>query len=225
MSTAPHCSALPSFRYQAVLWDLDGTLADSEPVHERSFTDACQGLDLDLPDDFHTVMLGKSDDWTQRWLCEHAGLGLSHTDWLMLRHKAYLARLGEVQPIPASVALWHRLAAAGVRQAVVSNSDRRIVMANLERLGLMRPSLVTVSRNDVRVGKPDPECYRRAAYLLGVDPAHTAAVEDSATGLTAARAAGLSTYMMPSFDLAGSADDNWAQFAVLDRLMAPSVRP
>ncbi|TIV56214.1 MAG: HAD family phosphatase, partial [Mesorhizobium sp.] len=71
-----------------------------------------------------------------------------------------------------------------------SNSDRLIVDANLSAVGLVYPGMHTVSRNDVRQGKPHGEPFLRAAYLAGVDPADAVAVDDSVTGAMAGLAAG-----------------------------------
>jgi HAD superfamily hydrolase (TIGR01509 family) len=204
---------MSGFPFDAVLWDIDGTLADSEPTHERSFVTACERLGLDLPPDFHGHIIGRSDEATHGWLTEACGLDLPLVDWLERRFAAYLDDLDSVAPFPEAVALWRRLDALGVKQAAVSNSDRMIVQANLQRIGLMRPGLVSVARNDVRAGKPAAEPYRRAAALLGVDAGACAAVEDSATGLESAHAAGASVFVMPWFG--GAADGRWRGFESL----------
>ncbi len=79
----------------------------------------------------------------------------------------------------------------------MSNSDRAIVDVQLRLAGLSRPGLVTVSRNDVRTGKPDPEGYLRAAYLLNTAPAECLVVEDSLSGAAAGLAAGMRTAFVP----------------------------
>jgi beta-phosphoglucomutase-like phosphatase (HAD superfamily) len=80
---------------------------------------------------------------------------------------------------------------------VVSNSDRMIVDANLAAVGLVYPGMRTVSRNDVREGKPHPEPFLRAAWLCDVDPADAVAVDDSFTGATAGLRAGMRTIFWP----------------------------
>jgi HAD superfamily hydrolase (TIGR01509 family) len=93
--------------------------------------------------------------------------------------------------------VWRQAEAQGLAQAVVSNSDRAIVDANLREVGLTRPGQVTISRNDVRQGKPSPEGYLRAAWLLGVDPTEALVIEDSASGAAAGLAAGMKTAFVP----------------------------
>ena len=80
------------------------------------------------------------------------------------------------------------LAALRLPWAVVTSADVRLAKARLGAAGIEAPLLVTVE--DVRVGKPDPEGYLRAAELLGVAPEHCLVVEDAEVGVTAGRAAG-----------------------------------
>jgi HAD superfamily hydrolase (TIGR01509 family) len=91
---------------------------------------------------------------------------------------------------PGALEAWRTFAELGLRQAVVSNSDRIVVNANIRVLGLEEPGFISVSINDVRNGKPHPEPYRRGAALLGFEPHQCLAIEDSPTGARAALAAG-----------------------------------
>ncbi|WP_339113389.1 HAD family phosphatase [Thioclava sp. GXIMD2076] len=186
-----------SFPHQAIFWDIDGTLADSEPVHERSFHQAIDGLGLDLPDDLHDRILGMSEERCHAYLVQKCGLELGLAEWTARRHALYMAMLDDVHAFPKAMEIWNGLAAQGVRQMAVSNSDRRLLMANLVRLGLDLPGTLLVSRNDVRQGKPEPEPYLRGAWLLDVDPAQCAVVEDSPTGVQAGQAAGMTVYAAP----------------------------
>jgi len=202
--------------FRGVLCDIDGTLADSEPVHERSFAEACRALDLTLPDGFHDALVGRSDMETHAWLVRTCGLTLPLQAWTERRLAAYLDMVDEVAPHPPALALWRRFEALGLPQGTVSNSDRQVVDANLARIGLGGPGHVSVSRNDVRRGKPHPEPFLRGAALLGLAPSEIAAVEDSATGLRAARSAGLQAYRMPWTILRGGAQGR--PFEELQRL-------
>lgn len=199
---------------RALLWDMDGTLVDSEPVHRRSFVDAARICGLTLPGEFHTALIGKSEEAIHAILVADHGLSLSLAHWSELRFAAYLARIDEVHPFEIAADLWARAQAAGLCQAIVSNAPALIVQANLTRLGLSPGAVTTVSREDVRRGKPDPEPYQLALARLGLPAAAAAVIEDSAAGLAAARAAGLGVYMMPGF--AGPPGD-WQPFAALSQ--------
>lgn len=182
--------------FDAVLWDIDGTLADSEPVHALSFQLAAKNIGLHLPTDFHDAILGKSEAESHGWLCQTLGLSLSLADWTKRRYATYLDHIDRVTFMPGAQQVWEAIDLSDIAQATVSNSDRIIVDANLHRLGLNKPGQISVSRNDVVKGKPHPEPYLRAAKLLNVAPHRTAVVEDSETGMQAGLAAGMTVFMM-----------------------------
>lgn len=179
---------------EAILWDMDGTLIDSEPHHEWTYHEGLKAVGIDPPADLHDHILGHSEQVCYDWLVSSLGLSVPYDEWVSLRYKLYLDNMGSLPQIPIAVSLWRAFAGVGMRQAVVSNSDRIIVDANIRSIGLDPASLVSVSRNDVSAGKPSPEPYLHAAALLGVDPASAAAVEDSRTGIASAAAAGVGVY-------------------------------
>lgn len=103
---------------------------------------------------------------------------------------------GGVTPLPGAIRLLDDLGAAGVPVALVSASPRRIVDMVLRTVGAERFRMV-VAAEDTERGKPLPDPYLKAAAALGVDPAECVAVEDSPTGLAAARAAGCRVVAVP----------------------------
>lgn len=185
----------------AILWDVDGTLVDSEPLHEAALIQALRDLNLVPSDDFHQHIVGQDAREVHEWCRRHLGLKLGLRDWLQRKYRTYFASASGLKPRSGAVALFHQLREEGYAQAIVSNSDRMVVNANLDAVGLSEPGLVTVSRNDVRTGKPDPEPYLRAAWLLQVDPGHCWVVEDSTTGANAGLAAGMRTLFWPESEL------------------------
>jgi len=101
-----------------------------------------------------------------------------------------------LQARPGALVRVKRLAARGVRQCAVSSSERDIVEASLQSLGLRRAFEFLVTLDDVERPKPDPEPYRRAVVRLGLPAAAIWAVEDSPSGLASAHAAGLPTVLV-----------------------------
>ena len=91
-----------------------------------------------------------------------------------------------------------RLAESGLRLAVASSSNRELIDAVLRRLELADLFAVTVSSEEVARGKPAPDVYLEAARRLGVDPARCVAIEDSASGIRAAHAAGMRVIAYPN---------------------------
>lgn len=187
---------------RAILWDMDGTLVDSEPLHEAALVNALNEVGLMPPNDFHQHIVGRDAREVHRWCQNHLGLDMPLRDWLHLKYRSYSAAVDGLEPRGGAVDLFDRLHEKGRAQAIVSNSDRLVVSANLVAAGLSDPGLITVSRNDVRDGKPGGEPYLRAAWLLRVDPEDCLVVEDSTTGARAGLAAGMRTLFWPQTDMA-----------------------
>ncbi|BBE71891.1 HAD family hydrolase [Oharaeibacter diazotrophicus] len=177
--------------FAAVAWDVDGTLVDSEPLHHRALlaASAAAGVDLsDLPDmAFRGIHVG--DVWEM--LAPRLSGAIGREAWFAAIRDHYVSHRRELVAVPGAVETVRRLAEAGVPQVCVSNSERAIVAANLDALGIARLIRFSVTLDDVAAGKPDPEPYARAVRRLTLPPAAVVAVEDSATGAASARAAGL----------------------------------
>ena len=180
---------------KAVYWDMDGTLVDSEPLHDQALSAALESVGIEPPADLHERVLGQAARPVYDMMRRDLGLKLPFDDWIRRKYDFYL------------------LQRAGVVQAVVSNSDRLIIDANLGAVGIVEPGMKTVSRNDVRQGKPHPEPFLRAAWLTEVDPAETFVMEDSVTGATAGLAAGMKTIFWPERPTAGPRDALHAETA------------
>jgi beta-phosphoglucomutase-like phosphatase (HAD superfamily) len=188
---------------KAVFWDMDGTLTDSEPLHEAALIAALRSAGVTPPSDLHERVLGISAWPVYEMLRDEHGLALPFDEWIVRKYDHYWPLVDGLKPRPGAVEIFNELRALGVAQAVVSNSDRMVVDANLGAVGLAYPGMRTVSRNDVREGKPHPEPFLRAAWLAGVDPGDAVAVDDSWTGATAALAAGMKTIFWPEKPMAG----------------------
>jgi HAD superfamily hydrolase (TIGR01509 family) len=177
--------------FRAVAWDIDGTLIDSEPLHQRALIEsgAAFGVDLsDLPEEAFRGVHAR-DIWTA--LKPRFPKSANRKTWIAAIDRFYVDRASTLSPIPGALEAVCALAAKGVAQACVSNSGRAIVDANIKALGVGKIIAFSLSLDDVSSGKPDPEPYREAARRLGAEPQATVAVEDSGAGARSARAAGL----------------------------------
>jgi len=119
------------------------------------------------------------------------------------KYAHYLDNAPLLKPRPGALEIFGDFKLRGVVQGVVSNSDRLIVDANMRAIDIHEAGMRTVSRNDVREGKPFPEPYLRAAWLTGIDPAETFVMEDSWPGTLAGLAAGMKTIFWPESPQAG----------------------
>jgi HAD superfamily hydrolase (TIGR01509 family) len=178
-------------RFNAVAWDIDGTLIDSEPLHHYALVQASLefGTDLsDLPDmAFRGVHMG--DVWTI--LRSRFPASLEEKEWLEVIIQHYVSSREMLRPIPGAIETVLALSRLGVLQVCVSNSVRAVVDANLAAIGLDRHMGFSISLDDVIEGKPSPVPYLKAVDQLGLSAAAVMSVEDSVTGLRSSKDAGL----------------------------------
>jgi HAD superfamily hydrolase (TIGR01509 family) len=183
---------------RAVLFDMDGLLVDSEPLWFEVERAVMARLGGQWGEADQRALLGGSLDRTVSWLLAKARVPASREDvarWLVAEMaELILARGLPLQP--GGGPLLAGLGAAGVPCALVTASSRAIMEAVLKVTGLSFG--VTVCGEDVRRGKPDPEPYLLAAARLGVPTAGCVVLEDSPTGIAAARAAGCPVIAVPS---------------------------
>ena len=179
---------------QAVFFDLDGTLVDTELLWARALT----GLLSDhghLADEQMIVRIVYGHAWSaiHREIVTRfpamAGIGLAAMAEELRPYYLRLREAGSIA-IPGSVACLRRLAAA-YPVAIVSGSPRLEIGDALNLIGLTDCVRFYIGSEDSREGKPDPTCYRQAAGLLGVEPARCVVFEDSRAGVHAAKAAGM----------------------------------
>ena len=216
-----------SARFSAVVWDVDGVLIDSEPLHEETISTVCARYGYDFGKKESEQWLGKSMAEMWRSIPELRGFGLTFDELLDKLVERYIERVhGDMARRPAPEIVG-RLAARGVPQGAASSSPRRVVEANVAAVGVDGHLDAVVAVDDVENGKPAPDLYLEAAARLGMAPAVCLAVEDTATGVAAARAAGLTVIAWPNEMTAGM-DFSRADFRLddleafdWDRVIAP----
>ena len=177
----------------AVLWDLDGTLVDSEEYHWRAWqqTMSAEGVVL-TREKFLATFGQRNDSILRQWLGRDSTAEriqrIADSKEELYRRIVSQDRLA---PLPG-VAEWvKRLASEGWVQAVASSAPRANVEVVLQILALTPYFLAVASAEDVSRGKPDPEVFLTAAARLKVAPAQSIVVEDAAAGIEAGRRAGM----------------------------------
>jgi HAD superfamily hydrolase (TIGR01509 family) len=183
---------------EAVLFDMDGLLIDSEPLWLEAETAVMARLGADWTPADQAQLLGGSLVRTVRYLLGKATRPASPgqvADWLMSQVTELIRDRG-VALRPGARELLAEVAAAGLPHALVTSSERGFMDAVLVRTGLRFDALVCA--DDVNMTKPDPEPYLLAAKLLGADPARCVALEDSPNGVASAQAAGCRVIAVPS---------------------------
>ncbi|MFF2641501.1 HAD family hydrolase [Streptomyces niveus] len=190
-----------------VVFDLDGTLVDSEPNYYEAGRRllARHGVP-DFSWEHHTRYIGISTRETLEGLRAEYGIGAPVDELLVLKDRLYLelAR-ASTEVFPEMRKFVELLYAQGVPMAVASGSSRAAIEAVLGATGLDPYFTLYVSAEEVPHGKPEPDVFLEAARQLGADPADCVVLEDAAPGVLAARAAGMRCVAVPY--VAGTADD------------------
>jgi HAD superfamily hydrolase (TIGR01509 family) len=184
---------------EAVLFDMDGLLVDTEPLWLETETEVMARLGAPWSKDDQKHLLGGSMPRTVGYLQAKAAVPATAADierWLIDGMVARAAA-GRVTVLPGAAELVAAVAAAGLPCALVTSSLRALAEVLLSGTGLSFP--VLVCGDDVPVTKPDPAPYLLAAKLLGAEPAGCVALEDSPNGTASATAAGCRVVAVPSF--------------------------
>lgn len=176
-----------------VIFDMDGVLVDSEPMHMRLEREMFERLSLPISEAEHQAFVGMSP--AGMWGTIKARFDLPHAvdDLVEMDTDVKAREIGAtpLEPIDGVEELIADLEDAGCELAVASSSQKRLIEAVTEGLGLRQRFSHLVSAEEVRRGKPHPDVFLRAAELCGRKPADCLVIEDSANGVRAALAAGM----------------------------------
>jgi HAD superfamily hydrolase (TIGR01509 family) len=182
----------------AVLWDMDGTLVDTEPYWIEAEFELVERHGGSWSTEHALNLVGNDLIESGRYIREHAGIDVEPADIVEELLDGVVTRVEKRVPWrPGAVELLADLRAHGVRCALVTMSYRRFVAPILA--GLPEGTFeVVVTGDGVNRGKPHPEPYQKAAAILGVPPARTLAIEDSNTGARSAESAGCTVLVVPN---------------------------
>jgi beta-phosphoglucomutase len=177
---------------RAVLWDLDGTLVDSEQYHWIAWRDsmAAEGVALTHQQFLETFGL-RNDAVVPQWIPGASTERIQRIADAKEQLYRRLIRAGGLAPLPGAAEWSQRLADDGWRQAIASSSPRENIDVVLAVIGLASVFQAVVSAEDVTLGKPNPQVFLTAASRLGSAPAQSIVVEDALAGIQAARRAGM----------------------------------
>jgi beta-phosphoglucomutase family hydrolase len=219
---------LTDSQFQAAIFDMDGTLVHTEPLHQQSWIRAMGevGIDLDVAH-YDTHFSGRPGRETTRDLY---GFTPEQAEEMSRRLTTIFWELaaGNVEPLPGVRTFLTKI--ADIPKGVATSARRHSAARMLEELGLIDYFGAIVTADDIAHGKPDPEIFLVAAERLGVAPEKCVVFEDSIAGVTAAKAAGMycaaittSRVQFPEADLTFS---EWDDPRLLGLFVAsPGIHP
>ena len=176
--------------YKALIFDLDGTLADTMPVHYKACQIVCNKYGFDFPEDFFYAEAGKPTLAVFELLIKKLGKDLDGSLLGIEKEAVFLSLIHEVKPLDliAEIAVFNK---GKVPIAIGSGGQRRSVDLTLEAIGMANYFDVIVSCDDVKKFKPNPETFIKAATQMNVAPKDCLVFEDGDLGINAARNGGM----------------------------------
>ncbi len=185
----------------AVIFDMDGTLLDTERVSQTAWRRAAADLGITIPEETLRAFVGCSLPNARVMINELFG-DEDLTDRLFA-HEAdvfFQIRDAELETKPGALACVRSLAESGIPVALATSTSREHALPSLDRFGFREHFCATVFGDEVARSKPEPDIYLEIARRLEVDPRTCVAVEDSFNGVRAGHAAGMRVVMVPDYD-------------------------
>lgn len=209
---------VPLKPFAAVVFDMDGTLLDTELVFRDVVYDVSRTLGFEMRESVHLGMIGISHEASNALLVEAYGVSFPHALFEEQCRAQMKLRMESAVPLKAgALELVTEIHQRGMPAAVATSSRRHNADPHLQSAGLLEMFRTVVTREDVENPKPHPEPYLTAARRLGIAPDQCLAIEDSHAGVRSAHAAGMQTIMVPDL-LRPSAETAALCVAVLDSL-------
>jgi HAD superfamily hydrolase (TIGR01509 family) len=177
---------------QAVIFDMDGEIVDSEPLHKKTERVTLSPYGISPSDEELNSYMGTEARVLLSNYIEKYALPVAFAD-LYAAYRGNLIRIfeDEIEPIPATLRLIRGLEASGTAMAVGSSSHRALVELVLRKLEIGGAFSAVVTGEDAPRSKPHPDIFLEAARRLGVEPGACLVIEDSSNGVRAAKAAGI----------------------------------
>jgi HAD superfamily hydrolase (TIGR01509 family) len=181
----------------AVIFDMDGLMLDTEPLYRRSWQDAAQAMEREISDELYATFIGRGTDDCMRMLGAHFGPEFMLSEFLQRSRAAWRECVTQrgIPHKPGLLELLEFFDAHALPRAVATSTKRENALFCLGELAARFHAIAT--GDEVQNGKPAPDIFLLAASRLGVAPATCLVLEDSDAGARAARAAGMNVVVVP----------------------------
>ena len=181
--------------FAAILFDMDGVLVDSEPLHEEAQRIVAREYGLNVPESEFSRFKGWTEQRVYAWIADNYDTGGHSIEALVAaKHRAFASLSAQLRPMEGAIELVTKLSASGHALGLVTSATSADQERACNRFKLDRCFQTVVCGEDVSKPKPHPEPYRLTAARLNVDPARCLVIEDSRYGVLSALSAGCTVY-------------------------------
>lgn len=179
---------------EAIIYDVDGTMVNSEPLHVSAWDEALRTLGKELSNlsqNFRQTMAGKKPIVIAQEMIDELNLSIPASELLERKSSHFFEKAKTSLPgMPGAVESIHRFKDAGYKLAIGTSLDKEFLDIVLKSLDVSNFFDVIVTGDQIKNGKPDPETYLKVSNLLGLPPVKCVVFEDAQSGIQSAKAAG-----------------------------------
>lgn len=176
---------------KAVIFDMDGVIINSEPLHQKVEREIVEELGGKLSDDDVASFVGATDYSMWSKIKEKFNLELSVEKLIEIKKERFMKEIDEIQLVPNFMNFMLTLHKEGYLMAIASSNNRKVVDAIVNKFQLYKYMKFIISGEEVKRSKPDPEIFLTAAKKMNVTPSDCIVIEDATNGVKAAKAAGM----------------------------------
>ena len=176
---------------KAIIFDMDGVIIDSEPLHFKIEKELIRELGVEITNEEHNSFVGTTEYHMFSIIKEKYQIEFPIEEMIEKKKEMFIENLDQVPLVENFKAFLLTMHKAGYPMALASSNNKRVIGAVAEKFDLKDYIKVFVSADDVKRGKPDPEIFLTAAEKLGIPPASCLVIEDARNGVKAAKAAGM----------------------------------
>lgn len=176
-----------------VIFDMDGVIVDSEPIHFKSEKESFISLGIVVSKKEHESYVGMDQRGIWKEIKRRHKLFYSEEE-LIEKHIKILTTYiikENLKPMDGVIELFDELEKNGIKKAVASSSPRKLIENILKRFGIYENFDFVISGEEVEKGKPEPDIFKQVAYTLGIQSNNAVVIEDSENGVKAAKEAGM----------------------------------